>query len=145
MHGIYRTEIHDDRRYTAVERSGSAMPLRNIPSKVLVAIAVGVAYCSCWGQSYQPAKVLSVRQVRHGAGFPISRYPTTPQYTIALSLDAGDKDYCAVYDTPVLDEVHDSTAAIGQKAQVMIDKKKILVLLPNGRKIHANLANSGQC
>ena len=90
------------------------------------------------------AKVLSVRQVRH-ADFRNSRYPSTPQYTMDLALQVNGQTYCTGYVTPVLDEVQDLLAANGKNVQVSMQGKKVVLALPNGRHIHADLVKSTQC
>jgi hypothetical protein len=95
-------------------------------------------------ESYQVAKVTSVRQVRHGS-FPSSRYPTTPYYTTDLAVLLSGQTYCAGYETPVLDEVHDLMAANGHDIQIELNGKKILLILPAGRRLKAELVKSSQC
>jgi hypothetical protein len=90
------------------------------------------------------AKVLSVRQVRH-ADFRNSRYPSTPQYTMDLALQFNGQTYCTGYVTPVLDEVQDLLATNGKNVQVSMQGKKVVLALPNGRHIHADLVKSTQC
>lgn len=92
----------------------------------------------------QAAKVLSVREVRH-ASFRNSRYPTTPQYTLDLALQLNGETYCTGYETPVLDEVHDLLAANGKNLQVAMQGKKVVLFLPSGRHVHADLVKSTQC
>jgi hypothetical protein len=92
----------------------------------------------------QQAKVLSVREVRH-ASLRMSRYATTPQYTMDLALQLNGKTYCTGYETPVLDEVHDLLATNGQNVPVSIQGKKVLMTLPNGRHVQAELVKSTQC
>jgi hypothetical protein len=93
---------------------------------------------------YQSAKVLSVREVRH-ASFRNSRYPTTPQYTMDLAVQFAGQTYCTGYETPVLDEVHDLMAANGKDVQVSLHGKQIQLVLPNGRRVKADLVKSEQC
>jgi len=93
---------------------------------------------------FQTAKVLSVREVRH-ASFRNSRYPTTPQYTMDLAVQLDGQTYCTGYETPVLDEVHDLMAANGKDVQVSLHGKQIQLLLPNGRKVRADLVKPTQC
>jgi hypothetical protein len=93
---------------------------------------------------YQTAKVLSVREVRH-AGFRNSRYPTTPEYTMDVAIQYAGQTYCTGYETPVLDEVQDLQAANGKDVQVSIHGKQMQLLLPNGRKVRADLVKSTQC
>jgi hypothetical protein len=93
---------------------------------------------------YQSAKVLSVREVRH-AGFRTSRYPTTPQYTMDVAVQFAGQTYCTGYETPVLDEVHDLMAANGKDVQVSLHGKQIQLVLPNGRRVKADLVKSAQC
>jgi hypothetical protein len=93
---------------------------------------------------YQKAKVLSVREVRH-ASFRTSRYPTTPQYTMDLSVQLAGQTYCTGYETPVLDEVRDLQAVNGKDVQVSLHGKQIQFLLPNGRKVRADIVKPTQC
>jgi hypothetical protein len=95
-------------------------------------------------ESYQIAKVVSVREVRH-ASLPTSRYPTTPYYTIDLCVLLTGQTYCAGYETPVLDEVRELLAAKGQNIQIDLNGKKILLILPTGRRLKAELVKSSQC
>lgn len=94
--------------------------------------------------SYPAAKVLSVREVRH-ASFPTSRYPTTPQYTLDLAFRYSGQTYCTAYETPVLDEVHDLLAANGRDIQVDMHGKKLLLVLPSGRRVRAELVKASEC
>ena len=93
---------------------------------------------------YHDAKVVSVREVRH-ASFPSSRYPTTPYYTIDLAVLLSGQTYCAGYETPVLDEVHDLLAAKGQEVKMDLHEKNILLILPAGRRLKADLVKPSQC
>ena len=95
-------------------------------------------------ETYQVAKVMSVRQVRH-ASFPTSRYPTTPYYTLDLAVLLSGQTDCADYETPVLDEVRDLLAASGHNIQIELNGKKILLILPAGRRLKAELVKSSQC
>ena len=105
-------------------------------------ILPGVAQTS--SSDLQTAKVLSVREVRH-AGFRNSRYPTTPQYTMDLAVQFAGQTYCTGYETPVLDEVHDLMAANGKDVQVSLHGKQMQFVLPNGRKVRADVVKSTQC
>jgi len=105
-------------------------------------ILPGLAQTS--SSDYQSAKVLSVREVRH-AGLRNSRYPTTPQYTMDLAVEFAGQTYCTGYETPVLDEVHDLMAANGKDVQVSLHGKQIQLVLPNGRRVKADLVRSEQC
>ena len=90
------------------------------------------------------AKVLSVREVRH-ASFRNSRYPTTPQYTMDLALQLNGQTYCTGYETPVLDEVDDLLSTNGKDVQVAMQGKRIVMILPSGRHLHADLVKPTQC
>ena len=95
-------------------------------------------------ESYQVAKVLSVRDVRHSS-FPTSRYPTTPYHTIDLAVQLNGQTYCIGYETPVLNEVRDLLAANGQNIQVALHGKTVLLIPPAGRQLKAELVKSSQC
>jgi hypothetical protein len=90
------------------------------------------------------AHVLSVREVRHASLAP-SRYPTPPQYTIDMAFSYSGQTYCTGYETPVLDEVRDLQAANGHDIQVEMHGKKLMVVLPSGRRLKAELVKSSQC
>lgn len=115
---------------------------------LLSAIVACVAYAftgsAQTSESYRSARVLSVREVRH-ASFPTSRYPTTPQYTLDLAFRYSGQIYCTGYETPVLDEVHDLLAANGRDIQVEMHGKKLLLVLPSGRRVKAELVKSSEC
>ena len=95
-------------------------------------------------ESYQVAKVLSVRDARHSS-FPTSRYPTTPYHTVDLAVQLNGQTYCIGYETPVLNEVHDLLAANGQNIQVALHGKTALLIPPAGRQLKAELVKSSQC
>jgi len=88
--------------------------------------------------------VESVRSLRH-ASFPVSRYPTTPYYTIDLALTIGNRAYCVSYETPVLNEVRDLTTASETEIGVVLTGKNVLLILQDGRKIHGSLTNLSRC
>ena len=92
----------------------------------------------------QHAKVLSVREVRH-ASLRMSRYATTPQYTMDLALQFNGQTYCTGYETPILDEVHDLLATNGHDVPVTMQGKKVVMTLPNGRRVQTELVKSTQC
>lgn len=94
---------------------------------------------------YQTAKIVSVRQLKQVTGYPMSRYPTVARFTVDFALRLADQSICTGYETPVLDEVQDLVAANGQTVKVEIRGKKITMILPNGRKIHADLVKETQC
>lgn len=114
---------------------------------LLTAIVASIAYTltgTATRGAQQAAQVLSVREVRH-ASFPTSRYPTTPQYTLDLAFRYSGQIYCTGYVTPVLDEVHDLMAANGHDIQVDMHGKKLLLVLPSGRRVKAELVKSTEC
>jgi len=91
------------------------------------------------------ARIVSVRQIKQTNGFPMSRYPTVARFTIDFAFRLAEGNYCTAYDTPVLDEVQDLVSANGQEVKVEIHGKKITVILPNGRRIRAELVKETQC
>ena len=91
------------------------------------------------------AKIVSVRQIKQTNSFPLSRYPTVARFTIDFAFRLEGGSYCTAYETPVLDEVQDLVSANGQEVRVEIHGKRITVVLPNGRKIHAELVKDTQC
>jgi hypothetical protein len=92
------------------------------------------------------AKIVSVRQIKQTNSFPMSRFPTVARFTVDFAFKYGDGNYsCTAYETPVLDEVQDLVSANGQEVKVEIHGKKIVVTLPNGRKIHGELVKETQC
>jgi hypothetical protein len=111
---------------------------------LLVGLVILPSLAQTTSSEYQSAKVLSVREVRH-AGFRNSRYSTTPQYTMDLAVQFAGQTYCTGYETPVLDEVHDLLAANGKDVQVSLHGKQIQLVLPNGRRVKADLVKSEQC
>lgn len=113
-------------------------------SVVVACVAYAFMGSAQTSASYGAARVLSVREVRH-ASFPISRYPTTPQYTLDLAFRYSGQFYCTGYETPVLDEVHDLLAANGHDIHVDMHGKKLLLVLPSGRRVKAELVKSSEC
>ena len=92
------------------------------------------------------AKIVSVRQIKQTNSFPMSRYPTVARFTVDFAFKYGAGNYsCTAYETPVLDEVQDLVAANGKEVTVEIHGKKILVTLPDGRKIRGELVKETQC
>lgn len=95
--------------------------------------------------SYQTAMVLSVRQIRHSPGLNPSRFAGPVYFTVDFALRVSANSYCVDYETPVLDEVQDLQAANGKELKVEMRGKKLLVMLPTGRKIKAKLVKQTQC
>jgi hypothetical protein len=95
--------------------------------------------------SYQTAKVLSVRSIRHMDGPSPSRFPRPIYFTVDFAFRISAQSYCTGYETPVLDEVQDLQAAQGKDVQVEVRGKKLIVVLPTGRKIKAELEKPTQC
>jgi len=93
----------------------------------------------------QTARIVSVRQVKQTNSFPMSRYPTVARFTVDFAFRLAGGSYCTAYETPVLDEVQDLVSANGQEVKVEVHGKKITVILPNGRKIRAELVKDTQC
>jgi hypothetical protein len=116
-------------------------------------LALLLANLICWAQvssSFPPdglhrARIVSVRQIKQTSGFPMSRYPTVARFTIDFAFRLASGNYCTAYETPVLDEVQDLVSANGQEVEVEIHGKKITVILPNGRRIRAELVKDTQC
>jgi hypothetical protein len=96
-------------------------------------------------EGLQTARIVSVRQIKQTNSFPLSRYPTVARFTIDFAFRLANGNYCTAYETPVLDEVQDLVSANGQEVKVEIHGKKITVILPNGRKIRAELVKETQC
>jgi len=95
--------------------------------------------------SYQTAKVASVRTIRRASGLNPSRYSGPVYFTVDFAFRLTNESYCVGYETPVLDEVHDLMAANGKDLRVEIRGKKLTVMLPSGRKIKAELVKPTQC
>jgi hypothetical protein len=93
----------------------------------------------------QKAKIVSVRQIKQTNSFPLSRYPSVARFTIDFAFRLASGNYCTAYETPVLDEVQDLVSANGQDVMVEVHGRKITVILPNGRKIRAELVKDTQC
>jgi len=116
-------------------------------------LALLLASRICWAQvpsSVPPdglhrARIVSVRQIKQTSSFPMSRYPTVARFTIDFAFRLASGNYCTAYETPVLDEVQDLVSANGQEVEVEIHGKKITVILPNGRRIRAELVKDTQC
>jgi len=113
-------------------------------SALVACVASAFMVSAQTSDGYRAARVLSVREVRH-ASFPASRYPTTPQYTLDLAFRYSGQTYCTGYETPVLDEVHDLLAANGHDIQVDMHGRKLLLVLPSGRRVKAELVRSNEC
>lgn len=95
--------------------------------------------------SFQTAKVASVRKIRHASGLNPSRYSGPVYYTVDFAFRLANESYCVGYETPVLDEVHDLMAVNGKDVSVEIRGKKLTVMLPTGRRIRAELVKPTQC
>lgn len=95
--------------------------------------------------SYQTAKVVSVRQIRHSPGLTPSRFSGPVYFTIDFALQISANSYCVDYETPVLDEVQDLRSANGKEVKVEMRGKKLSVVLPTGRRIKAELVKQTQC
>lgn len=95
--------------------------------------------------SYQTAKVLSVRQIRHSPGLNPSRFSGPVYFTIDFALQVSANNYCVDYETPILDEVQDLRSANGKEVRVEMRGKKLAVVLPSGRRIKAELVKQTEC
>lgn len=122
-------------------------------ARVLLAALVCYSFSSLLAQTssgasddgFVTATIVSVRQLKQMNAFPMSRYPTVARFTVDFALRLPDQSYCTGYETPVLDEVQDLLAANGKVVKVQIKGKKITVILPNGRKVRAELVKEAQC
>jgi hypothetical protein len=95
--------------------------------------------------SYQTAKVVSVRQIRHSPGLNPSRFSGPVYFTIDFALQISANSYCVDYETPILDEIQDLRSANGKEVKIEMHGKKLAVVLPTGRKIKAELVKRTQC
>jgi hypothetical protein len=95
--------------------------------------------------TYQTATVVSVRSIRHMDGPSPSRFPRPIYFTIDFAFRMSAQSYCTGYETPVLDEVQELQASQGKNVQVEMRGKKLIVVLPTGRKIKAQLEKPTQC
>jgi len=95
--------------------------------------------------SYQTAKVLSVRQIRRAPGLNPSRFSGPVYFSIDFALQVSANSYCVDYETPVLDEVQDLRSANGKEVKIEMRGKKLAVVLPTGRRIKAELVKQTQC
>jgi hypothetical protein len=108
----------------------------------LVAVSCPIVFAQ---DSYQTAKVLSVRQIRHSPGLNPSRFSGPVYFTIDFALQISANSYCVDYETPILDEVQDLRSANGKEVKIEMRGKKLAVVLPTGRKIKAELVKQTQC
>jgi hypothetical protein len=95
--------------------------------------------------SYQTATVVSVRSIRHMNGPSPSRFPRPIYFTIDFAFRISTQSYCTGYETPVVDEVQDLLASQGKDIRVEMHGKKLMVVLPSGRRIKAELEKPTQC
>jgi hypothetical protein len=95
-------------------------------------------------ESQQTAEILSVRKVLRNQYF-VSRYPQIHYYLLYISLRVSDRTYCSEYETPVLDEIEDGSAAIGKSVEVVLKGKNIAIRTPKGHKLKAHLVDGKQC
>jgi hypothetical protein len=93
---------------------------------------------------YHAATIISVRQVARN-GFLVSRYSSAHVFTVDFTLRMDGHSYCIDYDTIVMQEVDDLRAAYQKEVQVDMQGKRLIIVLPSGRKIRAQLADSTQC
>jgi hypothetical protein len=93
---------------------------------------------------YHSATIISVRQVARN-GFLVSRYSSAHVFTVDFTLRMDGHSYCIDYDTIVMQEVDDLRAAYQKEVQVDMQGKRLIIVLPSGRKIRAQLADSTQC
>jgi len=100
---------------------------------------------ACAQDSSQTATVVSVRQIKRMSGLSPSRYAGPIYFTVDFALRVSAESYCVGYETPVLDEVHDLMAANGKDISVQMRGKKLIVVLPTGRRIKAELVKQAQC
>jgi len=95
--------------------------------------------------SYETATVVSVRQIKRMSGLSPSRYSGPVYFTVDFALRVSAESYCVGYETPVLDEVQDLMASNGKDITVQMRGKKLVVVLPTGRRIKAELVKQAQC
>jgi len=95
-------------------------------------------------QGEQTARILSVRKILRNQYF-VSRYPQIHYYILYISLLASDQTYCTEYETPVLDEIADVSAATNQNIEVVVKGKSINIQTPRGRRLKAHLTKGSQC
>lgn len=93
---------------------------------------------------YQTGKIVSVRQLARN-GSLVSRYSSTHVFSVDFTIRVAGHSYCIDYETIVLDEVDDLRAANQKDVQVDMQGKRMIVILPSGRKIKAQLADATQC
>lgn len=124
--------LHTVRRLTLAFLLAASLSLAQAPSSVPP-------------DGLHTARIVSVRQIKQTNSFPMSRYPTVARFTIDFAFRLASGTYCTAYETPVLDEVQDLVSATGQEVKVEIHGKKITVILPNGRRIRAELVKDTQC
>jgi len=89
-------------------------------------------------QGEQTARVLSVRKVLRNQYFA-SRYPKFTITTLYISLRASDQIYCTEYESPVVDETADVSAATNQNVEFIVKGKSINIQTPGGRKLKPTL------
>jgi len=100
---------------------------------------------ACAQDSSQTATVVSVRQIKRMSGLSPSRYAGPIYFTVDFALLVSAESYCVGYETPVLDEVQDLLASNGKDITVQMRGKKLVVVLPTGRRIKAELVKQTQC
>ena len=93
---------------------------------------------------YHKGTIISVRQVARN-GFLVSRYSSAHVFTVDFTVRIEEHSYCIDYDTIVMEEVDDLRGAYQKEVQVDMEGKKLTIILPDGRKIKAQLADSTQC
>lgn len=142
----------DERGVVASMMFWSGTAKRSLVLAVSLAVCMGPVQLGlgsiCWAESgnqeEQTGKIVNVRKVLRDPYF-ISRYPHIHYYILYISLRVSGQTYCSDYETPVLDEIEDLTAATSQDVAVVIKGKTITIRTPKGRKLKARLAKGNQC
>jgi hypothetical protein len=128
----------------------SAMPsgiYRRLFLLTLLASAVLATHTPALGQAknaYRQATIVSVRQnARNGS--LLSRYSSTHVFNMDFTVRLEGHNYCAAYQTIVLDEAGDLRNSSEKEVSIEMLGNRMIVILPSGRKIRAQLADNAQC
>ena len=92
----------------------------------------------------QAGTLVSVRKVL-GTHYFVSRYPQIHYYELYISVRVTDQTYCGEYETPVLDEIEDASAAQGKSVQITLKEKRLTVITPKGFRLKAHIVEPKQC
>ena|SRR5215471_6303340 len=120
------------------------------PRRWIIVAIIGLVCGGAARLSAQPsspttnAKLVSAQEYKRN-GFPVSRWSSVHELTVHFVVKISERSYCAAYETIVVNEVQDLVSSTGKNVQANVSDKKLLLILPSGRKIKASLLGDNQC